>query len=52
MKYTLTLFIVSVLLNIGLITGYVKIGSPEKLQETAYFDDQRERLTALMGESQ
>ncbi len=46
----LTLLFISLSLNAGLITGYVRIGSPEKMQEMAYNDTQRALMDALVVE--
>lgn len=57
MKLTLlstlfTLLTVSAALNVGLITGHIRIGSPEKLQEMAYTDSQRAMMAALVEDVQ
>ncbi len=44
----ITLFIVSLIVNIGLVTGWVRIASPEQHQEMAYNDTQRELMQALV----
>ena len=46
----ITLFIVSLIVNIGLVTGWVRIASPEQHQEMAYNDTQRELMQALVEE--
>lgn len=47
-----TLLIISLALNAGLVTGHVRIGSPEKMREMAYNDSQRALMDALIGENQ
>lgn len=47
-----TLLIISLSLNAGLITGHVRIGSPEKMQEMAYNDNQRALMNALVAENE
>jgi hypothetical protein len=47
-----TLLIVSAALNVGLISGYVRIASPETHVQTAYTDAQRGLMDALVEESQ
>lgn len=49
---TLTLLAISLLLNVGLITGYIRIASPEKQQEMAYSDSQRALMSALVKDNQ
>jgi hypothetical protein len=44
----LTLLIVSLALNVGLISGVVRIASPEQHVEMAYSDSQRALMDALV----
>lgn len=46
-----TLLLISAALNAGLITGYVRIGSPEKFERMAVEDSQRALLTALVEDT-
>jgi len=46
-----TLLIVSLGLNAGLISGNVKIGTKEQLQEVAYNDNQRALMDALVDDT-
>jgi Na+-transporting NADH:ubiquinone oxidoreductase subunit NqrC len=52
MKYAIgtlaTLFVISLILNVGLISGYVRIASPAQHQEMAYTDSQRALMAALV----
>lgn len=51
-QVVITLFLVSAILNAGLIMGYIKVGSPEKLAEVAYNDTQRAMMSALVEDVQ
>lgn len=52
MKYFIaalvTLCLLETLLLGGLISGYVRIGSPESMQQLAYTDSQRELMNRLV----
>jgi len=47
-----TMFIVSAVLNIGLVSGYVRIASPDQHKEMAYADSQRALMSALVEDVQ
>ena len=42
--------LVSLMLNIGLISGYVRIAKPETHAAQGYLEAQREQMTKLMEE--
>lgn len=47
-KVLFVLLLVSTIMNAGLISGWVRIGSPEEATQTAYIDSQRDLMTALI----
>lgn len=50
--FCVTMFVVSAVLNIGLVCGYIRNASPDTLTQTAYLDSQRELMTALVEDEQ
>lgn len=48
MKVCITLLICSAVLNIGLVSGYIRVASPDSHAQVAYMDNQRELMTELM----
>ena len=51
-KSLFILLLVSVALNVGLISGYVRIGSPQSFEQMAYTDNQRALMSALVEDNQ